>query len=51
MNTSKVISTSKPLKTEEKPVSAPAFRLIAERVNEPLTGNEWLMLPTMLASP
>ena len=44
-------STSTPVTTDERPVTAPAARLTAERENEPLTGNDWQKLPTMLASP
>ena len=44
-------STIRPANTEDMPVLAPALRLTAERENEPLAGNDWLKLPTMLAKP
>src|SRR5574340_488231 len=40
-----------PVNTDDMPVFAPALRFTAERENEPLTGNAWLKLPVMLASP
>ena len=47
----KVITTTRPVTTEENPVSAPASIFTAERENEAETGELWNRLPKILDKP
>ena len=46
VNSSRVDENEGAGTTEDMPVTAPAARFTAERENEPLTGNDWVMLPS-----